>query len=360
MKRCRLFWISCSLVIAAQLTGCGQPSHNAKLAKPFVTDVDHSPVKRQSIGNCWLYAQASWVESLHLSATGEFIDVSESYWTWWYWYEQIHNSARRGYRIDAIQTGGSWRTAQHLMRTYGLIREGDFIPREAGSQASGSQARAEQIINYHLAQGELSRLDSRTPETIRQVLDEAFGTDMSQAESLVTAADDFVVATGQDLDQTSRLTDVMGQWQQYSLARYDDESVLQFMRQALNDGQPVVMTFWVDFRYLNTDTATFQGPMFDPQYDGNGGHLVVLEDYVVDHPELGRLGEGDMDDATKDQALNGDLVYLKAKNSWGTDRPERGLTDGYTRFTMDYLLESSAEEIGYQYTSFVLPTGDYF
>jgi hypothetical protein len=39
----------------------------------------------------------------------------------------------------------------------------------------------------------------------------------------------------------------------------------------------------------------------------------------------------------KEAALQGDLKYLVAKNSWGTDRPDRGLSDGYTRFTADYL-----------------------
>ncbi len=54
-----------------------------------ITDVDHSAVKRQSIGNCWIYAEASWVESMHLSATGEKFDASQSYWTYWHWYKQI-------------------------------------------------------------------------------------------------------------------------------------------------------------------------------------------------------------------------------------------------------------------------------
>jgi hypothetical protein len=29
--------------------------------------------------------------------------------------------------------------------------------------------------------------------------------------------------------------------------------------------------------------------------------------------------------------------YLVVKNSWGTNRPDRGLSDGYTRFNMDFL-----------------------
>ena len=48
-----------------------------------ITDVNHSRVKRQSIGNCWIYAAASWAESLAKSASpsGSELNMSESYWT---------------------------------------------------------------------------------------------------------------------------------------------------------------------------------------------------------------------------------------------------------------------------------------
>ena len=41
-----------------------------------VADVNHSKVKRQAIGNCWLYATASWVEALNRSATGKELDLA--------------------------------------------------------------------------------------------------------------------------------------------------------------------------------------------------------------------------------------------------------------------------------------------
>ena len=48
-----------------------------------------SSVKRQSIGNCWIYASVGWVESLHLRATGEVYDLSETYVSYWDWYEKL-------------------------------------------------------------------------------------------------------------------------------------------------------------------------------------------------------------------------------------------------------------------------------
>lgn len=351
--------LSTSLAVLI-LQACGQ-NHDPSTAvsKPLVTDVDHTDVKRQSIGNCWLYAQASWVESLHKSATDESIDVSETYWTYWHWYEQILSSANYGRKIEEISTGGSWRTAQNLLRRYGVIREGDFIPYEAGRQMSQAQAIAEIRINQSLSQGLLANLEDRTPANIQAALDQAFSVDMASKQAYVTPADQFEVAAGQKLDQIRMLSEIMGDWREYSLARYDQQSVFQFMKRALNDRQPVVMTMWVDFRYLNTESATFQETIYDPTYEGDGGHLVVLEDYVVNHPELGIIGEGDASDWIKQKAMEGDLMYVKAKNSWGTNRPDRGLTDGYTRFTVDYLLDASRQEVGYQYTSFVLPVGSY-
>src|SRR4051794_26969177 len=58
-----------------------------------VTEVPHSAVKDQSTNNCWVYATTGWAESLHLAATGEELDLSESYLTYWFWFEQIVNGS---------------------------------------------------------------------------------------------------------------------------------------------------------------------------------------------------------------------------------------------------------------------------
>src|SRR5262245_36491783 len=67
-----------------------------------VTNVPNSDIERQSIGNCWIYATASWVEAIHLIATQETFDASQSYWTYWHWYDQIVEGFN-----DEIETGGS-------------------------------------------------------------------------------------------------------------------------------------------------------------------------------------------------------------------------------------------------------------
>jgi hypothetical protein len=93
----------------------------------------------------------------------------------------------------------------------------------------------------------------------------------------------------------------------------------------------------------------------------------VLEDYTVkDVPGIGEIGEGDVSPELKAAALLGTVTSFKAKNSWGKDRPERGLTDGYTTFNADYLFSQLGWKSGdddddlFYYTTltdFVLPPG---
>ena len=124
----RLSRISLALITTLVLAACGENrSTTTTDSNVLVSDVHHSEVKRQSIGNCWLYATASWLESLALDATGQTIDTSESYWTWWYFHDQIVGS-----RISEIQTGGWWGTAASIILRHGYVLEGEFVTTEAG------------------------------------------------------------------------------------------------------------------------------------------------------------------------------------------------------------------------------------
>src|SRR5262249_20898750 len=138
-----------------------------------VTEVDQSSVKRQSIGNCWIYATASWAESLHKSVAGEEINVSESYWTYFNWFDQIANGAVSS---DTIETGGTYYTAAEIISRYGLMTEGDFIPEEATMEMSERQDQAQQAIDQSLSSGALKSASARKNRTlVRQELNRAFG-----------------------------------------------------------------------------------------------------------------------------------------------------------------------------------------
>ncbi len=331
------------------LASCGSKESRSK---PYVTDLDHSKVKRQSIGNCWLYATGSWTESLHRHATGEEVDLSESYWTYWHWYHQIKNSA-----ITEVDTSGSWKTASDLIIQHGMVFEGDFIPEEANLEMSERQATALDDINEQLRSESFSTPEQRTHEKVIAALDQAFHVDMEGAQKMQIAADTLRVGSSPNGD--IYLSDYIQEksplhWQELAYPRVEGranipssdqqnirENIFKRVMKALNDKQPVIMSVLVDFNALNIENGRFEREYFkslDSVPGHQGGHLLVLEDYTVaDVPGLGDLGEGDVEKFMQDQALQGRPVTLVGKNSWGSNRPERGLSDGYTRFTVDWL-----------------------
>lgn len=63
-----------------------------------IVDVDHSRVKRQSIGNCWLYATASWAESLARGREGRRRDEHQASPTEHLALVRPNRERRRGHR----------------------------------------------------------------------------------------------------------------------------------------------------------------------------------------------------------------------------------------------------------------------
>lgn len=362
---------------AGQGLHCAPDRHASETAL-LVTDVSHSSVKRQSIGNCWLYAVASWTESLHKSYTGTEIDISESYWTWWHWYEQIIGS-----ELQEVSTGGNFQTATSIIRRHGLVDEGVFITEEADSEMSSRQSEALTVVNQALAEGgSLHDRASRTPDAVRALLDQAFKTNMDTI--IPIQPHELVVGRYQDGDNFT-LMELLSRpalrWriltfpQVHGAAAQPDLRIRNTRRKqwqralrALNDRYPVIMSVMVDFNALDPSDGMFKlETLREAGEPGRqGGHLLPLQDYVVDDvPGFGTLGEGDLPSHMKTAALSGKLRYVKAKNSWGSGRPERGLSDGYTSFHAEYLSQQIewTQEHGETsqwraaLTSFIIPPG---
>jgi hypothetical protein len=319
--------------------------------------VAHTISKRQSIGNCWLYATATWLESVVLTYQNESLDVSESYWTWWHFYNQLVAP----YEMEEIATGGSWGISRSLILNHGFVSEGDFIPDEAGFEMSYRQKQAVDQLNYELAFGELKDPEARTPELVRRVLDEAFGSNMAEAEKLAQRADQKIIrikpngqlVTLRDLvDRRSREAWVEVYFPRAYGENAEVSSSMQRARRqiwtrvfrALNDEQPVVMSLMIDFNALDNADGTFKGQRLrDLGVGDQGGHLTVLEDYTVrDVPGVGSIGRGEVSEELQQQALLGTLDLLVVKNSWGVTRPERGIKDGITLFDRSYLEDTFA------------------
>ncbi|MBX3197672.1 MAG: hypothetical protein KF894_05975 [Labilithrix sp.] len=353
-------------------------------SKDDITQVSHTKVKRQSIGNCWLYATASWLEAMHQAAGLPEQDTSESWHTYWHWFEQIAN----GGRGDEIATGGSYGTAADLIVRYGLMNEGDFIPSEADTEMSNRQKTALDTINASLKSGALKEPSARRDrQLVRQELDRAWRLDADQIARIdavfgervertldrsglanEVAADNKVIRP-QDFEArlkdpetgafvTGSLSEALGRgngwwaprqgkfaWNEvnYPSGASARRGFWKRVQKALHDGQPVITSWKVDFNALARDSR-FSKSELDRRGPGSqGGHMTVMHDYQAEVPGLGLLKAGEQ--ATEEEmekALSDGtkIEFVRVKNSWGGIRPDRwddAVLPGYHDLEMAYL-----------------------
>jgi hypothetical protein len=345
-----------------------------------ITDVNHSKVKRQSIGNCWIYATASWAESLNKSASASGkaeLNMSESYWTYWHWYEQVAN----GNAGDEISTGGFFDTSAELINRYGIMTEGKFIASESQDEMSARQKSALEKMNASLKTGALSKSDARRDRAlVRKELDAAweltpgvrsqltrvFGasvqrtldkstistslTSIRRANTIKVSLRDPdthqpITATLQDAIGTqssfgSRTGRLAWQTASYPTSPTARRAMQVRVQKAMHDRQPVVVSWYVDFNALD-DQGRFFAP---PSVAGRqGGHMVVVEDYQINNvPGFGTLAAGTLE--TRPAALEAALSpaakieFIRIKNSWGSFRSDRQfVVPGYHDLYMKYL-----------------------
>jgi hypothetical protein len=359
------------------LTACGSATSDEATSADDITDVRHTPVKEQTIGNCWLYASVAWAESLHQSATNETADLSESYLTYWHWYEQLARLSPSALE-PKIQTGGFFHVATDLMNHYGVMNEASFVPGEEATAASQRQRRALQRVDDALKpaveggdagsfRGRLATAERRTPSNIRAVLsdayelgpevradlDAAFGSDaptfIAKDRPLpgrIIAPWSFRVtskAPGQDA-RTSTLDVVTTEWEEDYV--WGDEAssrgALRRMQKTLHDALPAIIVWNVDF-------ASDQGGLFQKRRTSkldkwDGAHMTVVEDYqAIQVPGFGTLPVGVTvsDPAALNAALADQtrLGLLRIKNSWGFRSNPTGDEGfkGYYDLYSDYL-----------------------
>ena len=123
------------------------------------------------------------------------------------------------------------------------------------------------------------------------------------------------------------------------VAAYDDADIKA--QKALNNRQPTIMVWFVDFNAMDRNTGTFKAP---PATAGHqGGHMTVLEDYQVSNvPGYGTLAAG-VNAEPKALAASLDpkatIDFFRIKNSWGTGFQPPAGTDlaGYHDLYMPYL-----------------------
>lgn len=359
------------------LTSCAVDD-GVGVAEEDLTNVANTAVKNQSIGNCWVYASVGWVESLVLSNTTNALNLSESYISYWHWYEEIAGGTG-GAQIAAldngqINAGGFWGVAGELMLRYGLMDEGAFIPEEAEAARSSRQSTALAAINASLKTGALATPAARkdralvraemdkawqlTPEVVGK-LDQVFGksVNMNLYKSKKLPAGmrhprelpvGYVVEAGKQ--RTVWLDEAIGKpvssysfinrtgpyaWreQSYPTTASARRTFQITAQKALHNKLPVIMFWFVDFAAMGSDKA-FKAPPATP--GSQGGHMTVLEDYEVKLADgsVLKAGVDVTDPKLLEAALNpkAAIQFFRIKNSWGSALAPQGAADDYKGF----------------------------
>ncbi|MEN9530345.1 MAG: hypothetical protein RI932_2218 [Pseudomonadota bacterium] len=375
----RSFQQLCALALASWLTtaitGCSQspagisplPQAVAPQAQSSTQTVNipHTPVKWQSIGNCWAYAAVGWIESMLLRGETEPLpNFSETYITY------RHYEAQLAYLNGSeLQTGGSFYEATQIIMRYGLLKESDFAPEEAQATRSERQKKATAVLNESLKSGVLSK--SRTREVIRAELDRAFGVNMKALESKVIDPSTITVSAGRGVK--APLSEVMPAWREIhwpiSYAEYPADPrpgfkaeaswdgkltemqvrALRRAMRAMNAGYPVVLNWFVDFNAMTPEGVFDLKKLQEAGVGRQGYHSTVLEDYLAKgfDPVTNtyfETPEGEVSDLMKTAAVSyGALTSFITKNSWGgSERIDRSSyfrdgEKGYHKLQADYL-----------------------
>jgi hypothetical protein len=349
-----------------------------------IVSVAHTDVERQSIGNCWIYAHATWVESMNLRATKQAFDVSQSYWTYWDWFEKITGRKYGGIETkdgkSEVSTGGSWQHANNLVRRYGIMAEVDFVSEDSLTEMSARQKAALTAIGVSLTSGALKTTEARRNVTlVRTELDRAwilsaetvnklnsvFGADVSKTfesgskaieGSSIINAKSFKVAyprrssRGNVYTTTTSLSTAMNGWSELYYGPGDERGDQIRVQRAVHAEAPVLISWFVDFNALESDknkplAGSFNKLTLDKNGPGRQGrHMTVLEDYQVKLPsgEVLLANVNITDKSKLAQALdrNASIEFLQVKNSWGADRPDRAFAPGmpgYHNLYLNYL-----------------------
>ena len=371
-----------TFALASAMAGCsGGSDDKAAGSADDIVDVPQSSLKSQSISNCWLYATMGWAESLH-AATGEpELNISESYLSYWHWFDQLIWDGMPG--KDAIVQEGFFNEGMDLMYRFGMMTEADFIPGEATSQSSRRQSSAMGKLSRSLKEGALKTVEARmdralvrrelnaawelSPEIVAKmnaVFGEGYDRSLEQAGTVLPEGSPIrktssiavmASAAGDAAPRRATLAEVIGvpdqnQWghRKGALAWSEwnyptnpaEQRAFQIrIQRALHARQPVVISWFIDFASMN-GAGEFRGPAARP--GRQGGHVTVLEDYQVnDVPGFGALKAGVAE--TRAEALTAALdpgakvEFFRTKNSWGSSSGPAPEFNGYLDLYSAYL-----------------------
>ena len=320
---------------------CAAPQPTTEVGGDEIVGVTQTSVDRLSIGDSWLYAEATWVEDLHGDAA---FHASVSYWTYWYWFDQITQGIS-----STIATGGNWRTANAIVTKYGLVDRSAF-----GNDEAPRHDAAIAAMSASLKDGALSSLSARKDhvlvrqeldrawaldDTMRGLIDTTFGADVTKnfmpystqpAPSAIVSAKSFPVTyslgAGHNGFANKQLSDAMTEWKEIYFSQTDALSFVRRVQNALNDGAPITMSWFVDFNALeerdNGRKGTFNLQTLNELGPGiQGAHSTVLSGFRAKLSDGRTVQSGSTDAVLLDATSQ--LEVVQVANKWGTAHPER-------------------------------------
>ena len=348
MKRQILSSVALSMCLG--LSSCGGPS--SEVSSPKTVNIPYTPVEKQSLGNCWNFGLAGWVEALVLKEQNETINLSESYFL----YRHLENQLKRKSTLR-VQGAAYWAEAISLLLNHGVLEEQYFIASEVETERSDIQAEALKTINESLKDGILKT--DRSDSTIHAELDRAFGVVRSEFEQKVVSAQDFYVN-----QEEATLYDTINAWraldwekltssqspsrdaempQAYSLTPAH-QLTLKSVKMALNDGYPVLVFINSAKDFYDSKTGIYNIEPGMVQKRKAAGHMALIKDYTTSgvDPSTGlefSTGEGELSEADQELALQyGTVESFVLKNSWGQSSGYEYLgTKGHLRLNKSYL-----------------------
>jgi hypothetical protein len=378
--------LSTAAVASAMALGGGacsaSSSEGVDRSADEIVDVPQSSLKNQSISNCWMYATMGWAESLH-AATGEpELNISESYLSYWHWFDQLVWDGAPG--KTEINEEGFFKGGMDLIGRFGVMSEGDFIADEATSETSRRQASAKSKLSASMKDGALKTPEARkdkklvrreldkawelSPDVVAKmnaVFGEAYDRSLDQPGATVPAGSTIrpasaisvmLTAAGDPAPRRATLADAIGErdfeqgwgrrkgplaWNEwdYPTNAAEHRAFEIRIQRALHARQPVVIAWFIDFGSLNS-RGELKAPPAQPGHQG--GHVTVLEDYQVDDvPGFGTLKAGVAE--TRPEALAAALApsakieFFRTKNSWGSMAGPAPEFNGYLDLYMNYL-----------------------
>lgn len=170
--------------LCTAIAACSSSAPEDPAYEDSVTGIPTAIVGLQTIGNCWIYATNSWVETLHTRAGGGRFDLSESYLTYWSWFSQLDSAIAQ----RELSVGGDYSQAAYLLAFFGAMPQSAFVSDDVSGQYSKRQEQALANMNTWLKNGGLER--APTDKWARRAyLRDALDTAWSLSTQVKTALD---------------------------------------------------------------------------------------------------------------------------------------------------------------------------